>query len=108
MQVWDTAGQERFRNITTTYYKGASGIVLVDAIDNKQSFRNVESWVRQIQNTVGEDIPLTLVDSKSDLEEKRMVNAVEVAEYVKSHEMVWCEMSAKTGSRVPEPFKTLA
>ena len=48
LQIWDTAGQERFRNITQTYYKGASGIILAYSIDNKQSLKNIGSWIKQI------------------------------------------------------------
>ena len=48
LQIWDTAGQERFRNITQTYYKGAAGIILAYAVNNKQSFKNIASWSKQI------------------------------------------------------------
>ena len=48
LQIWDTAGQERFKNITQTYYKGAAGVVLVYAINNYDSFRNINNWVKQI------------------------------------------------------------
>jgi len=48
LQIWDTAGQERFRNITQTYYKGAAGIILAYAVNNKQSFKNIASWIKQI------------------------------------------------------------
>ena len=75
MQVWDTAGQERFRNITATYYKGASGIVLTYAINDKQSFQNLEGWMRQVDSTVKEGVKKILVGTKTDLEEKREVTA---------------------------------
>jgi Ras-related protein Rab-8A len=48
LQIWDTAGQERFKNITQTYYKGAAGIILVYAINNHESFRNIQNWLKQI------------------------------------------------------------
>lgn len=48
LQIWDTAGQERFKNITQTYYKGAAGIILVYAINNQDSFRNISNWLKQI------------------------------------------------------------
>ena len=48
MQIWDTAGQERFKNITQTYYKGASGIVLAYSITDSTSFQNIERWMTQI------------------------------------------------------------
>ena len=51
LQIWDTAGQERFKNITQTYYKGAAGIILVYAINNQESFRNIQTWIKQIENS---------------------------------------------------------
>ena len=48
LQIWDTAGQERFRNITQTYYKGASGIILAYSASCKQSFKSIGSWLKQI------------------------------------------------------------
>jgi Ras-related protein Rab-8A len=51
LQIWDTAGQERFKNITQTYYKGAAGIILVYAINNQESFRNIQNWLKQILNS---------------------------------------------------------
>lgn len=46
LQIWDTAGQERFRNITKTYYKGAQGVILAYSVTDRQSFENVEGWLR--------------------------------------------------------------
>ena len=71
LQIWDTAGQERFKNITQTYYKGAAGIILVYAINNIESFRNLNSWIRQIENTSNEDSTVILLGAKSDLSPDR-------------------------------------
>ena len=49
LQIWDTAGQERFRNITQTYFKGASAIILAYQINNRTTFRNLNMWIRQIE-----------------------------------------------------------
>ena len=46
MQIWDTAGQERFKTITQTYYKGATGIILTYAVNDRKSFQNIESWMK--------------------------------------------------------------
>lgn len=50
LQIWDTAGQERFRNITQTYFKGAKGIILTYSINDKQTFRNLNRWLRQLDS----------------------------------------------------------
>lgn len=49
LQIWDTAGQERFHTITTSYYRGAMGIMLVYDISNSKSFDNIAKWLRNIQ-----------------------------------------------------------
>jgi Ras-related protein Rab-8A len=54
LQVWDTAGQEKFRTITTAYYRGAQGILIVFSFDDEKSFSNVRTWV----NNIGEQVRL--------------------------------------------------
>lgn len=49
LQIWDTAGQERFRTITTSYFRGAQGILLVYDVTDKKSFNSIRNWVAQIQ-----------------------------------------------------------
>lgn len=71
LQIWDTAGQERFRNITQTYYKGAAGIILAYAINNKQSFKSIGGWVKQIEGNTSETVSKILIGTKGDLEEER-------------------------------------
>merc|ERR1712116_1104 len=59
LQIWDTAGQERFRTITTAYYRGAMGIMLVYDITNEKSFDNIKNWIRNIEEaffTLARDI----------------------------------------------------
>ncbi len=73
LQIWDTAGQERFRNITQTYYKGASGIILAYSINNKQSFKNIGSWIKQIETNASETVSKILIGTKADLLDDREV-----------------------------------
>jgi Ras-related protein Rab-8A len=49
MQIWDTAGQERFKTITQTYYKGAMGIIMTYAINDRDTFLSLENWLKQIK-----------------------------------------------------------
>jgi small GTP-binding protein len=49
MQIWDTAGQDRFKTITQTYYRGAMGIILAYACNDRESFQNIENWIKQIK-----------------------------------------------------------
>jgi len=50
LQIWDTAGQERFRTITSTYYRGTHGVIVVYDVTNGESFANVRRWLEEIQN----------------------------------------------------------
>ena len=50
LMIWDTAGQERFRTITSSYYKGAHGIMIVYDVTNRESFRNIRSWMSEVDN----------------------------------------------------------
>uniref|UniRef100_A0A3B4ANN7 small monomeric GTPase n=1 Tax=Periophthalmus magnuspinnatus TaxID=409849 RepID=A0A3B4ANN7_9GOBI len=56
LQIWDTAGQERFRTITTAYYRGAMGIMLVYDITNEKSFENIKNWIRNIEEVAKANI----------------------------------------------------
>lgn len=67
LQIWDTAGQERFRTISSTYYRGAHGIMVVYDITNKESFNNVTRWLTEIDKYAREGVNKLLVGNKSDL-----------------------------------------
>ena len=77
MQIWDTAGQERFKTITASYYKGAHGIILVYDITDRQSFKDIENWLAEIDKYGNENVVKLLVGNKSDLEASRQVKAEE-------------------------------
>jgi len=64
LQIWDTAGQERFRTITTAYYRGAMGLLLVYDVTNDDSFRNVTNWSRNVDQHAAENVD-RLLDRKS-------------------------------------------
>ena len=61
LQIWDTAGQERFRTITTAYYRGAMGNLLVYDVTNEQTFLNVKNWMRQIDTHAAENVCRVLI-----------------------------------------------
>jgi Ras-related protein Rab-8A len=73
LQIWDTAGQERFRTITTAYYRGAMGILLVYDVTDDTSFGNVRNWMRQIQQNAAENVNRVLLGNKCDIDPSERV-----------------------------------
>ncbi|KAG7277456.1 hypothetical protein CRUP_022544 [Coryphaenoides rupestris] len=73
LQIWDTAGQERFRTITTAYYRGAMGIMLVYDITNEKSFDNIKNWIRNIEEHASSDVERMILGNKCDMNDKRQL-----------------------------------
>jgi Ras-related protein Rab-1A len=73
LQIWDTAGQERFRTITSSYYRGAHGIIVVYDVTDAESFENVKSWMAEIDRYASDGVSKLLVGNKSDLSGKRAI-----------------------------------
>lgn len=107
LQIWDTAGQERFRTITSAYYRGAHGIIVVYDITNKESFGNIEEWLSEVNRHATEDTQKVLVGNKCDLVEKREVLISEAQDLAKKKEMAFLETSAKIATNVEEAFFTM-
>lgn len=74
LQIWDTAGQERFRTITTAYYRGAMGILLVYDVSDESSFANVRNWMRQIEQNAAENVNRILIGNKADIDPSERVS----------------------------------
>ena len=107
LQMWDTAGQERFRTITSSYYRGAQGIVVVYGLDDKKSFENVKQLVEEIDRYAGEGVVKLLVGNKCDVE-ARQVTREEAEKFAEELKMRYMETSAKTGENVEETFMLTA
>ncbi|KAL2663221.1 hypothetical protein AAZV13_02G084400 [Glycine max] len=71
LQIWDTAGQERFRTITTAYYRGAMGILLVYDVTDEASFNNIRNWIRNIEQHASDNVNKILVGNKADMDESK-------------------------------------
>jgi Ras-related protein Rab-1A len=108
LQIWDTAGQERFRTITSSYYRGAHGIIIVYDVTDRQSFQNVEHWLKEIDKYATGNVNKLLVGNKSDLQSKKVVTYDEAKEFADKHGIKFLETSAKNSHNVEQAFQTMA
>ncbi|KFO24681.1 Ras-related protein Rab-8A [Fukomys damarensis] len=93
LQIWDTAGQERFRTITTAYYRGAMGIMLVYDITNEKSFDNIRNWIRNIEEKM-------ILGNKCDVNDKRQVSRERGEKLALDYGIKFMETSAKANINV--------
>jgi len=108
LQIWDTAGQERFRTITSSYYRGAQGIILVYDCTDKESFNNVKQWIGEIERYACENVNKLLVGNKADLADERQVDTNVAKEFAESYGIPFIETSAKTSYNVEKCFVQMA
>lgn len=108
MQIWDTAGQERFRTITTAYYRGAMGILLVYDVTDEKSFNNIRNWFANVEQHASEGVNKLLIGNKCDWEEKRAVSTEQGKALANELGIPFIEASAKANINVEEAFVSLA
>ena len=85
----------RFHTITTSYYRGAMGIMLVYDITNAKSFDNIAKWLRNIDEHANEDVERMILGNKCDMEDKRVVSKERGEEIAREHNIKFLETSAK-------------
>ncbi len=98
VQFWDTAGQEKYRAIASAYYKNAHGAVIVYDITRKESFENVENWLRELKEHGEKDIQIIILGNKSDLEAQRQVSVDDARKLAEQKGLFYMETSAKSNS----------
>jgi Ras-related protein Rab-8A len=108
LQIWDTAGQERFRTITTSYFRGAHGILLAFDATERKTFATVGSWMSQIAEHADEGVACMLVATKADMTDRIQVPDKEAEALAAQHGLRYLPTSAKLNSNVKESFETLA
>lgn len=108
LQIWDTAGQERFHTITTSYYRGAMGIMLVYDITQPKTFDNIAKWLRNIDEHANEDVEKMILGNKCDMEDKRMVSKERGESIAREHNIRFLETSAKANVNIERSFLDLA
>ncbi|KAI7903277.1 ras-related protein RGP2 [Cokeromyces recurvatus] len=107
-QIWDTSGQERYKAITSAFYRGAVGALLVYDITRKSSFDHVHQWLKELREHTEDTIPLVLIGNKIDLADTSRVVSTEVAKrYATEANMLFFETSARTAVNVNKAFEVM-
>jgi len=107
LQIWDTAGQEKYRTITSAYYRGADGIVIVYDVTSKSSMRHVADWLVEVNRYSAEDTCKLLIGNKCDLAAARAVSTDEGREFAEELGCSFAETSALSGDGVEGAFLEL-
>uniref|UniRef100_A0A667YHT5 Ras-related protein Rab-3 n=2 Tax=Euacanthomorphacea TaxID=123369 RepID=A0A667YHT5_9TELE len=107
LQIWDTAGQERYRTITTAYYRGAMGFILMYDITNEESFNAVQDWSTQIKTYSWDNAQVLLVGNKCDMEDERVVAGERGRQLSEHLGFEFFEASAKDNINVKQTFERL-
>ncbi|KAE9585134.1 putative small GTPase superfamily, P-loop containing nucleoside triphosphate hydrolase [Lupinus albus] len=103
-QIWDTAGQERYRAITSAYYRGAVGALLVYDVTRHATFENVDRWLKELRNHTDANIVVMLVGNKSDLRHLVAVSTEDGKSYAEKESLYFMETSALESTNVESAF----
>ena len=110
LQIWDTAGQERFRTVTSSYYRGASGILLVYDVTCEDSFKNVRMWMNEVDimtSPASRNAQVIILGNKTDLTDLRKVSTERGRMMAEEYGLKFIETNAQTGDNVEQAFLTL-
>ncbi|KAK8645544.1 hypothetical protein V6N13_119370 [Hibiscus sabdariffa] len=106
-QIWDTAGQERYRAITSAYYRGAVGALLVYDITKRQTFDNVKRWLRELRDHADSNIVIMMAGNKSDLKHLRAVSEEDGRALAEREGLSFLETSALEATNIENAFHTI-
>lgn len=107
LQIWDTAGQERFRTITSAYYRGADGIIMVYDVTKKDSFDHVKDWLAEVNRYAADSTCKLLIGNKCDRSDVR-VPPEDGEKLAKELGMPFLQTSARTAENVEAAFIRMA
>ncbi|KAG9456920.1 hypothetical protein H6P81_001428 [Aristolochia fimbriata] len=106
-QIWDTAGQERYRAITSAYYRGALGALLVYDVTKPTTFENVSRWLKELRDHADSNIVIMLIGNKTDLKHLRAVATEDAQGYAEKEGLSFIETSALEAINVEKAFQTI-
>lgn len=106
-QIWDTAGQERYRAVTSAYYRGAVGAMLVYDMTKRQSFDHIARWLEELRGHADKNIVIMLIGNKCDLASLRAVPVEDAKEFAERESLFFMETSALDSTNVETAFLTV-
>ncbi|VVB09807.1 unnamed protein product [Arabis nemorensis] len=106
-QIWDTAGQERYRAVTSAYYRGAVGAMLVYDMTKRETFDHIPRWLEELRAHADKNIVIILIGNKSDLEDQRAIPTEDAKEFAEKEGLFFLETSALNATNVENSFNTL-
>ncbi|KAK1417680.1 hypothetical protein QVD17_26814 [Tagetes erecta] len=106
-QIWDTAGQERYRAITSAYYRGALGALLVYDVTKPTTFENISRWLKELRDHADANIVIMLIGNKTDLKHLRAVAVEDAQSFAEREGLSFIETSALEAINVEKSFQTI-
>jgi small GTP-binding protein len=100
LQLWDTAGQELFRSVTRGYYRGSAGALVLFDLGARESFGNIEVWLKDLREVARNDVVVVLIGNKADLVDRRQISKEEAQAFAEKNRMLYFETSALTGEGI--------
>ncbi len=107
LDIWDTAGQERFRGLAKNYFRGANGFILVYDISDKKTFDKLKGWMNDAKEKIEKEYRMIVVGNKKDCVDERQVEFDELEEFGKKNNVLFMEVSAKTGEGIDKMFMSM-
>ena len=105
LQIWDTCGQEIYQSLITNFYRNSSLAIMVYAINDRNSYENLDNWLKELKRESNPDAKIILIGNKADLESDRVVSYEEAKVYSKDYGFTsFFETSAKTGLNAQKVF----
>ncbi|KAM9723287.1 ras-related protein Rab-25-like [Menidia menidia] len=106
-QIWDTAGLERYRAITSAYYRGAVGALLVYDVTKQPTYQGAERWLKELYEHADPHIVVMLVGNKTDLETERAIPTEEAKDFADRRGLMFLETSALESTNVEAAFNSV-
>jgi small GTP-binding protein len=107
LEIWDTAGQERYKAITSAYYRGSRGALIVYDISRIETYNNVDKWITELKEKVEGSFKLLLIGNKSDLKEGRKMSIETAMHKARQLNVPLMETSAFNSTNIKKAFETI-